>query len=99
QQLLRITANQPMPLFRNSNRYGFIFVRIEPANHRSRRSQQHFMLAAPPAKQNPHTQSLLVVCHEISRLVIDAEPPSETSGVVGHPFSVISQKLRSLKSV
>src|ERR1700676_154297 len=42
---------------------GFVFFRIEPANHRRRGGQRNFVLAGAPAKEDADSQSFLVRGH------------------------------------
>ena len=59
QHLLRPRAHEPAAILGDADGHGFVFFRIERANHRCRRGQRHFVLARTPAEQHAHPQSLV----------------------------------------
>src|SRR5215467_8770587 len=71
-----------MTFLRYSNRYRFVFVGIQTADHRSRRDQRHFVLAAPPSKQHAHPQPFLVFCHASIPMATVLSLPSMRNGGV-----------------
>src|ERR1700676_3140908 len=52
-----------MAFLGDANGDGFVFFRIEPANHRRRGGQRNFVLAGASAKEDADSQSFLVHCH------------------------------------
>ena len=58
QQVFRMIGGQPAAVFGDADGHHFIFVFINGLQHRCRREQRNFVLAAAAAKQDSHAAFL-----------------------------------------